>query len=88
MAYRVLLEEDAERMLPEIDNSVRQRLVKKLVQMQGDEKTARHLRFGAPYFVEEAGGYRIAFALKEKEKQKRVLFIGDHKGYEKWYKTL
>lgn len=85
--YDVLFEEDAERTLEKMDKPVRQRVLKKAVQLENDDSTSRHLRFGSPCFVEEVGGYRIAFVKNDKEKQKRILFVGDHKQYEKWYRS-
>jgi len=82
--YDVLFEEEAERTLGKMDKSVRQRILKKAIQLESDDSTSRHLRHGLPYFVEEVGGYRIAFAIRDK--QKLVLFVGDHKQYERWYR--
>ena len=81
--YEVSFEEDAERMLGKMDKSVRQRILKKAIQLENDGSISRHLRHGVPCFVEEVGGYRIAFVIKEK--QKRILFVGDHKQYVRWY---
>ena len=44
----------------------------------------RHLRFGLPFFVEEIGQYRVCFI--EKELVREILFVGNHKQYEWWYK--
>jgi len=84
--YEVLFEEDAERMLGRMDKPVRQRILKKAIQLESDDSASRHLRHGLPYFVEEVGGYRIAFEIKEKKK--RILFVGDHKQYERWYRSV
>jgi len=82
--YDVLFEEEAERMLGRMDKPVRQRILKKAIQLENDDTTSRHLRHGAPCFVEEVGGYRMAFVISGK--QKRILFVGDHKQYERWYR--
>ena len=39
---------------------------------------------GLTAFVEESGQYRIIYTCREQ--QKTILFIGDHKNYEKWFK--
>lgn len=88
MPYSVLLEEDARKMFLKLDNSVRERIGKKLKQLELEESNSRHLEHGVPVFVEEVGQYRIVFKKREELKQKRVVFIGDHKEYEKWYKNL
>jgi hypothetical protein len=54
--------------------------------MQRDDLNARHLKFGKNCFVEEVGQYRIAFKIMAEIKEKRIVFIGDHKEYEKWCK--
>ncbi len=82
--YSLAFDGDADEMFCKLDRSVRLAVAKKLVQMQRDDKRARHLEHGSPYFVEEVGQYRICFRLVEKDKHKQVLFVGDHKEYEKW----
>ncbi len=37
--------------------------------------------------VEEAGQYRIAFYQNEEQRKKEIHFVGNHKQYEKWYKS-
>jgi mRNA-degrading endonuclease RelE of RelBE toxin-antitoxin system len=81
MKYKILLESFAEKQLSKMDGSVRVPILKKLNQME-KEIPARHLKKGLPYFVSEIGQHRIAFKMKENEKQ--IYFIGNHKEYEKW----
>ena len=47
---------------------------------------ARHLKQGIPIFVVESGQYRICF--REKGKAREILFAGNHKQYQKWYKQF
>ena len=45
-------------------------------------KKFRHLKLGSPFFIVESGQYRICFI---ETKNKRILmFIGNHKDYDKW----
>ncbi|OIO23571.1 hypothetical protein COT30_03570 [Candidatus Micrarchaeota archaeon CG08_land_8_20_14_0_20_49_17] len=69
-----------------LDKSVRQRLFNKIVQLRTGI-CGRHLKHGLPFFVEEVGGYRIAYTSDEKMKARRVFFAGSHKDYGKWYKS-
>ncbi|MEW5955732.1 MAG: hypothetical protein AB1626_04330 [Candidatus Micrarchaeota archaeon] len=85
MAFAVLFEENAEKQFYNLDKSIQERIVKKLKQLERDGLPSRHLQHGVPVFVEEVGQYRIVFKLRQDLKQKRVVFIGDHKQYEKWY---
>ncbi len=84
--YRIEFEPEAEDRYAGLDKSLRFQIDKKLSKMERDELVFRHLKRGLPFFVEEAGGYRIAFKVREDLKQKRILFIGDHKEYEWWYR--
>ncbi|MCX6777880.1 MAG: hypothetical protein NT157_03260 [Candidatus Micrarchaeota archaeon] len=66
------------------DKSVQLRITKKVLQLAGP-LSGRHLRFGLPFFVEEVGSYRIVFEIFESERKKRIVFVGNHKQYVKWY---
>lgn len=70
-----------------MDNSIQQMILKK-IEKQKDETPARHMKFGVEFYVIEAGQYRIAIKILEKEKIKEIHFVGSHKQYEKWYKKL
>lgn len=83
MLFTIFLEDEALEQIGSLDNSVRIRLLKKLKQMETKD-VGRHLEKGLPFFVEEIGQYRIAYVLKQEIRQKRVVFVGDHKEYEKW----
>lgn len=67
-----------------MDSTEQQRIWKKIQRLKTLEKT-RHLKKGLPYFVAESGQYRIAF--REEGKKRTIYFAGNHKQYEKWYKT-
>lgn len=87
MKYSVVVEEAAKQRLFCIDSSFRARIVKKLLQLERDDLLSRHLQHGLPYFVEEVSGYRIAFTKDDSNRIKKVWFIGDHKEYEKWFRS-
>lgn len=76
----------AERQFLDMDKSIRNWLEKKLLQLEREDLQSRHLRRGSPYFVEEVGQFRIVFKVREDLKQKRIVFVGDHKAYEQWYR--
>jgi len=64
-----------------LDNSEKEKIAKKIDRLAFPLK-ARHLRHSLPYFVVEAGQYRIVF---EQTGNTRILvFVGNHKQYEKW----
>jgi len=83
--YRILFDESVNKQLNKIDKSAKLEIFKKTKKLE-DGVSSRHLKQGLPFFVEEVGQYRICFELQEKEKIKRIFFIGNHKQYEKWYK--
>ena len=49
-----------------LDNSEKQRIAKKIKKLNELEST-RHLKHGVPFFVVEAGQYRICFEENEDE---------------------
>lgn len=87
MTYNVILEKEARVQFLELDAANQDRVRKKLTRLERDDIKSRHLKHGLQSFVEEVGQYRIAFRIQEATKTKQVVFIGDHKEYEKWYKT-
>ena len=87
MPYQVIVETEAKERFLALDNSVRIKILKKLKQMEIEDLQSRHFKHGIPVFIEEVGQFRIIFKLKGELKEKRVMFIGDHKEYEKWYKS-
>ncbi|MBI5036062.1 hypothetical protein HZC09_01840 [Candidatus Micrarchaeota archaeon] len=68
------------------DKHVRGMIIKKLDQME-QPIVGRGLR-SSVYRVEEVGQYRIAFEQDEKSRTKFVHFVGNHKQYARWYKSL
>ncbi len=68
------------------DKSTQQSILKKFNQMK-QPLNARGLR-ASDFKVEEVGQYRIAFIEDKVNQTKFIHFVGDHKQYEKWYKTL
>ena len=68
------------------DLSVQKMILKKFDQMK-QSLQARGLR-ASRYQVEEVGGYRIAFIQRDKTRTKSIHFAGNHKQYEKWYKSV
>jgi len=85
LSYSVILDEIARRQFFELDQSVRERIAKKLKQLEREDLQSRHLEYGVPVFVEEVGQNRIVFKIRDDIKEKRVVFIGKHKDYKKWY---
>jgi hypothetical protein len=88
MNYTVLLESEAQEKFISLDKSIQIKIAKKLLQMERADFSSRHLKHGTPYFVEEIGQHRIAYIQDDKLMQRQVMFIGDHKEYEKWFKKL
>ena len=64
-----------------LDGFEREKIWKKIQQLKRLQK-ARHLKHGLPFFVLEAGQYRICF--EEKQGARTIMFAGNHKQYEKW----
>ena len=69
-----------------MDKSIQQQIWKKIQQLETLQKSSRHLHHGLPFFVIETGQYRICY--KETEQNRKIMFAGNHKQYEKWYKTI
>lgn len=66
-----------------IDKSDQIKIHKKIKQLKNIKKR-RHLKHGKNFFVEEAGQYRIIYEVFEDKKRIEIIFIGDHKDYEKF----
>ena len=86
MPFVIFFEPFAERLFLTLDNSVRKRIEKKLEQLARDDLPSRHLKHGSPHYVAEVGQYHIAFLIRQDLGQKRILFLGDHKSYERWFR--
>ncbi|MEK6953998.1 MAG: hypothetical protein AABX01_03250 [Candidatus Micrarchaeota archaeon] len=87
MSYSILLEGEARESLRRLDKATKIRIFKKLEQLKREDIKSRHMKHGLPYFVEEAGQFRIVFSVDEAAKLKKAYFIGSHKEYEDWYST-
>lgn len=85
-AYELAFEPGWRRHVDAMDGPTRERIWKKIQQLKQPMKH-RHMRHGLPYFVEEAGGFRIVLEVAEAEKKKTIIFVGEHKQYEAWYKS-
>lgn len=81
--YGIEFHEDWYGYFSRLDKAVKKRVVKKILQLQGDIP-ARHLKQGSLFYVSEIGQYRLCYTIDEKKKLKVVYFVGDHKEYEKW----
>jgi mRNA-degrading endonuclease RelE of RelBE toxin-antitoxin system len=86
MAYRVGFEEGWDENYSRMDNQVRLRIANKLLELK-EERTFRRLR-NLSYSIIEIGQYRVAFEEDSANKIRTVIFIGDHKEYERWYSQL
>lgn len=87
MAYELLYAGGWDCHFKDFDKAVKLRVLKKLAQLKTKEKS-RHLEHGKPYFIEEVGGYRIAFQTNKAAGTKTIYFIGDHDQYKRWYSSL
>ncbi len=83
MGYVILFHEDWGGCFSKLDKAMKQRVMKKILQLREDIP-ARHLKMGLPFFVCELGQYRLCYITDEQRKEKTVCFVGDHKQYEKW----
>jgi len=70
-----------------MDKSIQEMIWKK-IQKQKNETQTRHLKHGVDFYVVEIGQYRVAIKINEKEKTKAIHFAGNHKQYEKWYRSI
>jgi len=85
--YTIKFKPEYLRRLEKLDIRVQKRS-KKIIDKLKYPKKRRYLKKGNPYFVEELGQYRILYKLIEIDKIIELLFIGNHKEYEKLYKNL
>jgi len=85
--YNIILKDGWDVNFRSFDKPIQDRIMKKILQLR-HSNTARHLQHGFQFFVHEVGSYRIAFENYEREKTRRIIFVGTHKQYEKWYSSL
>jgi mRNA-degrading endonuclease RelE of RelBE toxin-antitoxin system len=79
--WEITFDEDWEKYWEQLPREQHQRITKKLLELK-EEKKFRHLKLGKPHFVIEIGQYRVCFT--EDGNTRRLMFVGDHKEYEKW----
>jgi mRNA-degrading endonuclease RelE of RelBE toxin-antitoxin system len=87
MTYELKYASGWDKHFKDFDAAVKQRILKKLEQLKTKEKS-RHLEHGMPYFIEEVGGYRIAFQTDLSSRTKTIYFIGNHGQYKRWYSPI
>ncbi len=85
MAYSLDYAPGWDKCFSKLDYTVQERIYKKILHLKAEIK-GRHLQHGLPFFVEEVGGYRIAYKTDENAKTRKLYFAGSHKDYEKWYR--
>ncbi|MFA6064420.1 MAG: hypothetical protein WCW44_06300 [archaeon] len=79
--FEIIPSDDWYKWWDKVPREQHQRIIKKMHELKED-KQFRHLKLGSPHFVLEAGQYRILFI--EEEKKRILIFVGNHKDYEKW----
>jgi mRNA-degrading endonuclease RelE of RelBE toxin-antitoxin system len=84
--YDLRYEPDWDRHFSKLDSSVQTIILKKIRQLR-QAIVGRHFCHGLPLFVEEVGGYRITYRSDDIARIRKVVFVGDHKQYEKWYQS-
>ncbi len=85
MIYRLEYETGWDVHFNDLDHSVQIPIWKKINQLK-TLQSARHLERGLPYFVVEVGQYRICF--EQIDDIRTIVFVGNHKQYEKWYSSI
>lgn len=85
--YALQYEPGWDRYYAKMDSSIRIMIFKKIEQQMNETKT-RHLHHGSVFYVVEVGQYRIGLTINEREHIKTIYFVGNHKQYEKWYRSL
>jgi len=68
------------------DIVVQKRLFKKIQQLK-NQIHSRQLK-KIKFKIEEVGQYRIAYFEDILKKSRKIYFVGNHKQYEKWYKSF
>ena len=82
--WEVLFDEDWLKYYRKTNDELKKRFLKKAKELKTDKKF-KHLKHGLPYFVLELGkNGRVLFIEDEKSKTRILVFIGDHKEYEKF----
>jgi mRNA-degrading endonuclease RelE of RelBE toxin-antitoxin system len=82
-SYEVLFDPKWDGWFSRLDGSMKKRVMKKILQLQGENPSC-HLKQGVPYYVAEIGQHRLCYKIDRERKAKILCFVGDHKEYEKW----
>lgn len=82
--YQISFSTLAEVQFLKLDKSIKERISKRIQHMT-IEPTGRHLHHGLGFFVIGLGQYRIVY--KVKNTIKVIFFVGNHKEYEKWFRS-
>ena len=84
--WKIELRKDWDKYFKKFDKNTQNKILKKLEHMAQPLKPRRlHI---SNFFVEEVGQYRIVYTYNNKTNIKSIYFIGNHKQYEKWFKSL
>jgi len=84
--YKISYQLGWNRHFRKFDSSTQKIIYKKIHQLESPI-VGRHLCHGLEHFVEDVGGYRIVYLSDEIARVRTIIFVGDHKQYEKWYKS-
>lgn len=85
LIFKVTYDEDWPRYFNKIDNTIKERVAKKINKIVEFPKK-RHLKQGARFFVDEIGQHRILYRIFDEMKEVRFYFVGNHKEYQKWFR--
>jgi len=85
--YKHSVDEDWAKLFDLLPEDIKLQIIKKINRIC-EEPHKRHLVGNANYFVGEVGQYRIIYRIFERNKEVRFYFVGNHKSYEKWYKSF
>ncbi len=85
--YKIDFIDEWDRHFKKFDKNIQQIIIKKIEKQTEGTKT-RHLKLGIDFYVVELGQYRIAIKIEEEKRIKEIWFVGNHKQYEKWYKSF
>lgn len=85
--YKVNFHKDWPEYFDKLESTIKERVTKKIQKIL-EHPQKRHLGGEAKYFVDEVGQYRILYMVFEEEQEVRFFFVGNHKEYERWYKSF
>ena len=84
--WNISFTDDWTHWISKLDESMLQIARKRIDDIEKGERRYEHLGAGLPFFKDEFGGqrYRICFKEDAAANTRMLVFIGDHKNYEKW----